>query len=179
VVAKDKDADSRLSLSIGNLKDMRAYEHDRQRMMKAAELVKRKARKSLAWSTVLQPKIHPSTTGISGKHERLRVEDVDPLDGLEYDADVRRVPHSLPGRLGGVPYKMELKLGDLVTARKPRKGSDGDFEVIPHVRSVIVLDDFIGLDPNVEEPWEYIRGQFEEDGITPALSYAEILSSGK
>jgi len=177
--AKDKEVDSRLSMPTGSEKDIRAYEHDRKKVKKAAELAKRKAQNSPAWSRVLhEPKTHSSNPiSFSGKHEKLRVEDVDPLEGLECDGDVRRMPHSPASR--GVPHKREVKLADLITARKPRKGNDGDFEVIPHVRSVIVLDDFAGLDLTVDEPWEYIRGQCEEDGIARARSYAEILSAGK
>jgi len=174
--ARDKDTDSRLSLSMGNLKDIRAYEHDRQKAKKEAELVKRKARNSPRWPRPLYgSKIHSSSPpALSGKHERLKVEDLDSLEGVEYDADVRRVPHSLPSR--GVIHKTEVKLTDLITPRKPRKGNDGDFEVIPHVRSVIVIDDFVGLDPSVEEPWECIYGQCEEDGVR-TRSYADILST--
>jgi len=158
---------------------MRAYEHDRQKVKKAAELVKRKARNSPGWSRTLQEaKVHsPSPAALSGKHERLTVEDVDPLEELEYDVEVRRLTHSHPSR--AVPRK-EVKIADLITARKPRKSKDGDFEVIPHVRSVIALDEFVsGLDPSVDEPWEHIGGQFEEDDIARTHSYAEILSAGK
>jgi hypothetical protein len=180
-MAKDKarDADSRLSSSTGTVKDMRAYEHDRQKVKKAAELVKRKARKASGWSRALHElKTHSSgPTASSGKRERLWLEDVDALDGLECEPDVGRMLHSLPSR--GVLNKREVKLADLVTARKPRKGKDGDFEVIPHVRSVVILDDCVGLDLSEDEPWEYIRGQYEEDVIVETRSYADILSAGK
>jgi hypothetical protein len=105
---------------MGSLKDIRMYEHDRQKAKKAAELVKRKARNSLGWLRApYESKIHPPT--LSGKHERLRVYDVDTLEGLEHDPDTRRMPHSIPSRT--VPHKTEVKLVDLVTPRKTRKSN--------------------------------------------------------
>jgi len=53
---------------------------------------------------------------------------------------------------------------------------DGDFEVIPPVRSVIALDDDTTPDLDFDEPWEHIYGV--EDVSTPAYepSYAKIAS---
>lgn len=56
----------------------------------------------------------------------------------------------------------------------------GDFEVVPHVRSVIVLDDVISHDLDIDEPWEHV--QRDEEGYAhtnkaEGLSYAHAVLS--
>lgn len=51
-----------------------------------------------------------------------------------------------------------------------------DFEVIPAVRSVIVLDEFIVPEPEVEEPWEYVSVDGEADTVVPP-SYAQVVAN--
>jgi len=58
--------------------------------------------------------------------------------------------------------------------KKPRRNAkDGDFEVIPHVRSVIALDDKAAPEPEIDEPWEHIYGA-DEDQLVHEPSYASI-----
>lgn len=90
--------------------------------------------------------------------------------------------------------RLEVPLEALVTTRKPRKGkgmcyspgdfrkrmfnasvTEGDFEIIPHVRSVIALDDDTTPDVEVDEPWEHIYGDDDEQP-DKELSYAAIAS---
>jgi len=179
----DKDTPlSATSPTLPSIKDMRAFEHDRQRVKKAADLVKMRARKEQGrWATLAKGGLYNSSRKITGslaseKGKRLDAEDVDGLDGSLADSgcDVDGVAFS--------PQPSEVKLSDLVAFRsKPRKGQDGDFEVIPHVRSVIVLDDITTHDLMVDEPWEHIYGSDEEEiaAATPTKgpSYAHILSS--
>jgi len=54
---------------------------------------------------------------------------------------------------------------------------EGDFEVIPLPRQVIVLDEFTVHDMDVDEPWEYVDGGNREMVDSP--SYAEIVSATK
>lgn len=54
---------------------------------------------------------------------------------------------------------------------------DSDFEVIPHVRSVIVLDDNAPDELDADEPWEHIYGTDSEDNR--GLSYAQVAALPK
>ncbi|KAJ7675804.1 hypothetical protein DFH06DRAFT_939481, partial [Mycena polygramma] len=170
----DKDALLAVSTpTLPSLKDVRAFEHDRQRVKKAADLVKMRARKSQGrWAALAKGELYNSSRKstppvVSEKQKRLRAEEVDTLDGSlaesRCDADaVASCDASQP---------TEVKLADLITFRKPRKGlgtfvvafsclsaerhSDGDFVVIPQ-RSVIVLDDIMSHDLLVDEPWDML-----------------------
>ncbi|KAI0045665.1 hypothetical protein FA95DRAFT_99591 [Auriscalpium vulgare] len=61
-------------------------------------------------------------------------------------------------------------------------GVDGDFEVVPHVRSVIVLEDSVGTPAmELDEPWEYISDTEEPEvqgagRKVGAVSYAQVVS---
>jgi hypothetical protein len=52
----------------------------------------------------------------------------------------------------------------------------GDFELIPHVRSVVALDDREYDTPEVEEAWEHVSSD-EDD--KKARSYAQVVSAAK
>jgi len=54
---------------------------------------------------------------------------------------------------------------------------DGDFEVIPHIRSVIVLDDNTPDGFGEDEPWEYVSNPDSEPN--KGLSYAEVAALSK
>ncbi|KAJ7044148.1 hypothetical protein C8F04DRAFT_1250749 [Mycena alexandri] len=133
-------------------KDVRAFEHDRQRVKKAADLVKMRARKGQSrWAALAKGELYTSSRKItpppvSEKQKRLRADDVDALDGLLGDngTDVDGVASC------DASPPSEMKLSDLVTFRKPRKALEGDFVVIPH-RSVIVLDDIASHELLVDE----------------------------
>ncbi|KAJ7069711.1 hypothetical protein C8F01DRAFT_1245898 [Mycena amicta] len=180
-VAADKDA--RLVASVPgspSLKDQRAYEHDRQRVMKAADLVKMRARKGQrGWAALAKGELYISSRKNafqpgSEKTKLLLPEDLVLEDEIAYDA-------AKVASLGGVAptsaQPVEVKLGDLVTTvRKPRKNTISDFVVIrPH--SVIPLDDITLHDLIIDEPWEHIYGiDDDESPATKALSYADILT---
>ena len=51
---------------------------------------------------------------------------------------------------------------------------DGDFEVVPHIRPVIVLDDNAIQDLDPDEPWEHVF--VVDDHPVDALSYAKVAS---
>lgn len=56
---------------------------------------------------------------------------------------------------------------------------DSDFEVVPSVRSVIVLDDF-SPDVPADEPWEYLSDSDSDSSSSTSTSpptYAQVLSS--
>jgi hypothetical protein len=70
----------------------------------------------------------------------------------------------------------KLKMIDLFTA--------DDFEVIPHIRSVIALDDDANHDMDLDEPWEHIYDNNGEgkasDGVSKfgRLTYARVAGTG-
>jgi hypothetical protein len=93
-----------------------------------------------------------------------------------------------------VDSRHEVPLAALVTTRKPRKGrgmccpslatskqrshnlvTEGDFEFVPHVRPVIVLDDVMTPDVEVDEPWEHVYGN-DDEYPDKDPSYATIAS---
>jgi len=82
---------------------------------------------------------------------------------------------------------VEVNLSEIMmlSQRKPRKLNAGDFEVIPHLRSVIALDDAaIAHDMDLEEPWEHIYVNNGEgkasDGVSKfgRLTYARVAGTG-
>lgn len=51
---------------------------------------------------------------------------------------------------------------------------DGDFEVVPHVRPVIVLEDNVIPELDIDEPWEHVS--LVEEHPVNALSYSKVTS---
>jgi len=168
------------------LKDVRAYERERQRVKKAAELAKTKERKERgtvpgrnAWgpwgdkskTTVARSEI--SWFGGKGVWDSENENENVEKGQLEAEWPATPVrPMSKEDCLG------EVKLADLVTPAK-RKNKDGGFEVIPLPRQVIVLDDFTVHDMDVDEPWEHVDGNENENEKVDGPSYAEIISATK
>lgn len=162
-------------------KDARAYEHERQRLKKAADFVKMRSRKARGteWSgnRAYQRSASVASTTPSEKGRRLQEEDSE--DG---DVEGPVLLDSRPENMGVVPLmaepsprppRYEVRLADFIRAGKPRKPKGhGDFEVIPHIRSVIVLDDNTPDEFGEDEPWEYVLNPDSEPD--KGLSYAEV-----
>jgi hypothetical protein len=156
------------------LRDVRAYEHDRQRVKKATDLAKMREMKSRntferrnrwgPWGD--KPKSVVRTGKISWFWGKEAAEsEPEKIEQLEADSPLTLV----------APKPSEVKLTDLVTPQKPRKTKGGDFEVIPAPRAVIVLDDFSVNDMDVDEPWEHVSGgEYEK---RTSFSYAQIVSA--
>jgi hypothetical protein len=160
----DKDASSALASSFPSLptiKDQRAYEHNRQRVKKAADVAKMRQKKRSG-----SPLFKLDRGIASEKYRRLRADDVDPLDGVLVESAQNRDEAGPP-----LPKASEVKLSDLLVRKQDRK-KEADFEVIPHIRSVIVLDDF-APDLAADEPWEHI----DAEPVSKAPSYAQVLVS--
>jgi len=155
-------------------RDVRAYEHERQRSKRAGELAIRRAKKAGAGKG----------KGGAGAAVGGRTADMgDPRRGKRavVDVAVDAVLVTAPSVRGFasvlVPPKKrsilsynahsdpsrEVDLSDLVvlSQRKPRKLREGDFELVPALPTVIALDDMPVLDMVVDEPWECVE---EEDG---------------
>ncbi|KAJ3766013.1 hypothetical protein FB446DRAFT_419535 [Lentinula raphanica] len=81
----------------------------------------------------------------------------------------------------------EVKLVDLIkptnSIRKPRKNKDTDFELVPPVRSVIVLDELAfmhdaPLPRDLEQEWQHVyhsESGDDSDASVSTLSYANVL----
>ncbi|KAI0313216.1 hypothetical protein OF83DRAFT_1175884 [Amylostereum chailletii] len=109
----------------------------------------------------------------------------------ELPARVHHGQHHVGHGRGGRATSTEVKLADLIRpAKSGKKPKDPDFELVPHVRSVIVLDDssaFAPGEPESDEPWEYLSSvalsdyNDDDDDDTDersrtVLSYAEIVA---
>jgi len=200
-----------------NEKDVRAYEIERQRVKKGAELAKRKAKKANVAFSVVGSGGHGQGRGWSesgagdwGKKEKVTAMDVDIeemlLAGRKTASSARvstserpvnrkdqtRVESSGGGRV--------VSLSELVvlTQKKSRKVKglpapfalriivtdlmskiEDDFEMIPPIRSVIVLDDALDAqDVDMDEPWEHVEPDFEavKKRNHNEASYAAILA---
>jgi hypothetical protein len=181
------------------LKDVRAYEHSRQLARRAAERMANRARKDKGWS-MCRGAIYDKTKCSccqSNKVKRLRPRDAKGLlDGEDLAGlgDTEENPQGELGPIQGAHPSQEVRLADLVMPTKPRKGkgssfpisgasdrhlhfiTEGDYEFIPHVRSVIVLDDGFSSDEHEQdEAWEHVHG--EEKTVGP--SYAEVVAIAK
>jgi len=160
----------------GLSKETRAHEHHRQRLKKTAETANLRVRK-LASATKQLSLSQPRTSANKVRKGSRSSGDVADVDDVPvYDANhVVEQPELISGRL-------EVSLADFVVTRKTRKGIDNDFEVIPHVRSVIILDDNQPHDIEIDEPWEHINGVDEDhrrsDPVKPS-SYAMVVAQAK
>ena len=114
------------------------------------------------------------------KHTVVRVEEASEGNG-----------HPATRSTSAAQLPLQVQLVDLlVPTRKSQKGKgtctsdvaletfvnravvDGDFEVVPHIRPVIVLDDDATPDLNLDEPWEHVF--VVDDYPVDALSYAKV-----
>lgn len=174
----------------------RAYEHERQRVKRAGDWAKRSARKATKGT------IRGTSVGrASAPHAARRVKNG--KVGLDVDVDVdavtpqgRDTEHPTDAGLlvslspsgdGGkdaskVVPGVEVNLAEIImlSQRKPRKPKVEDFEVIPHIRSVIALDDAANVhDMDLDEPWEHIYGEGKvPDGTFGRPSYARVAGTG-
>ncbi|KAF8634879.1 hypothetical protein AX15_000633 [Amanita polypyramis BW_CC] len=157
-------------------KEVRAYEHHRRRVKKTAETANLRVRK-LASATKQLSLSQPRT---STNKVRKGAGVFDDLLDLDIPAifDAAQGDEQPDLRRG----KAEVSLADFVVARKNRKGADNDFEVIPHVRSVIILDDDQLHDIEIDEPWEYINGIDDDQvcsDVGKPISYAMVAAQAK
>ncbi|KZT27633.1 hypothetical protein NEOLEDRAFT_106203 [Neolentinus lepideus HHB14362 ss-1] len=177
------EADKDLSSSI--LKAVRAFEHNRQRTKRAEDHVKAKAKKER--SKVLSGPVK-STGDAGGKGARKsksRSIWEDNVADRTVDENMALPPSKSWTASTRRPETMEVKLADLISTKtKSSKSKDSDFELIPHIQSVIVLDDTFLIEEDMsnvgpEEPWEHILGVEDEDAKASAPSYAQVVSQSQ
>lgn len=111
---------------LNNLKDLRAFEHDRQRVKKSADVAKMRARKAGLVDPSRVIKSSRDCSLPSQKEKLLREEDVDTLDGVFsptltlLDGTKTRRRESLITPVE--PVKREVKLEDLVVTLQRKAG---------------------------------------------------------
>jgi len=107
------------------------------------------------------------------------------------DVDVHDVLKGVRGAVAkkepNAALKPEVKLADLIkpgSIRKSRKNKDNDFEVVPAVRSVIVLDElaFMHDTPaprDLEQEWEHVYHSDGDDSDSSTIistpTYAHVV----
>jgi hypothetical protein len=108
------------------LKDDRAYEHERQRLKKAADFVKMRTKKARQGAGLSTTKGHARSlsSSLTEKGTRLNEDEEDPeRDNIDGQA----LSDSMKENLGFVavtmdqPSRHEVKLADLIRVGKPRK----------------------------------------------------------
>lgn len=140
-----------------------------RRSKKAAELANKssKTKNVHSWTTDLSPKTSFDLGFALNDDKAYDQELDDAFPALSHDMKPEEIapPNDRP----------RVQLADLVISKKPRrKIQDGDFEFVPPVRSVIVLDDNTTPEIDFDEPWEHIYGT--DDNRTSEPSYADIAS---
>lgn len=178
-------------------RDARAYEHERHRVKHAREWAKRRARKATkgliggtgigrAGATHAERRaksrkggldvdvyaVNPQSHTDRLAAELLKKASLSPSGDGGYDAS-----KAIPG------VKLNLSEIMVLSQRKPRKLNVDDFEVIPHIRSVIALDDPVNEhDMDLDESWEHIYVNNGEgkasDGKFGRPSYARVAGTG-
>ncbi|KAI5116813.1 hypothetical protein M0805_007094 [Coniferiporia weirii] len=165
---------------VGGLKERRAYEVARQHSKHPGD--RRKAREQ------------KTKRGAEGP-VRVRVAniDVNVSDEVAEAAKARTarsIDKKAPRNQGGA-REVIVRLADLISVAKVRKEKAGDFELVPHVRPVVALDDF---EPSGNgdaildfEDWEHVEscssssGSSDEDDAVNnaprAPSYAQVVLS--
>ncbi|KAL5533786.1 hypothetical protein ACEPAG_246 [Sanghuangporus baumii] len=177
-------------------KDRRAYEVARQRAKRLED--RRKARNQKAAK-------HGWLAGITGRGVRgaaqegdVREATVVNTDGLKWEATARE-SQSKPDTAGVAGLEVReaqvtVRLEDLIRVAKVRKQKAGDFEVVPHIRAVIALDesDFACDAEGTKIPtpsldfddWEHVASSSdtsssEDDEPCKAPSYAQVVSNAQ
>ncbi|KAF6748450.1 hypothetical protein DFP72DRAFT_820379 [Ephemerocybe angulata] len=180
-------------------KDTLAFEHDRQKAKKTLDRARTKARKAFGgWGAAHPPssrdRDRERTNGNAGQEARRVVaglEDRELAGLLSSPAETRIVQQDgmpLPVGVRKTPFT-EVRLADLVllAASAGEGGLDGEFELVPHVRSVIVLDEqqFQGQVGWEDGGWDVVESSESElssdDGALGKgvkASYAKVAASG-
>ncbi|EGN93595.1 hypothetical protein SERLA73DRAFT_189308 [Serpula lacrymans var. lacrymans S7.3] len=177
-------------------KDLRAHNLARVHAHKTVELSRKKERKERSALFKAAGILMPSRRGTGGggvKQGRRNfkgrgLDDVDAdVDGsmdytmeLAIDASLR----SSQNAHSPVSSLSEVSLSSLLSTKRKKasRTKDTEYEVIPRVRPVIVLDEIdessSDMEPN--EPWEHVPRTGEESKDAPwknGLSYALVLSA--
>ncbi|KAF9055769.1 hypothetical protein BJ165DRAFT_1398568 [Panaeolus papilionaceus] len=117
--------------------------------------------------------------------------DMSGVDSYFKKAQTHERVKSMSGELKGLDFglegigregsegRREVSLSELVyfaAQKKPRKNKGHDFEMIPALKTVIVLDDAESADVEMDEAWDHID-DLSMDGEVE-LSYAKVVAGG-
>ncbi|KAJ3853946.1 hypothetical protein EV368DRAFT_63676 [Lentinula lateritia] len=190
----DPTSDAALSLSssfpsFSSFKDQRAFEHERQctkRTEEYARTQEAKASKGLSKWRPASP-VHQRKTTSARKSKPVGFggseDEVNTLNALE------RV-RSAGTRKESSPIQNSVKLADLIkpgSVRKARKNKEADFELIPAVRPVIVLDELAFMHDapaprDLEQEWQHVyHSDGDESDASLSISsptYANVVLGG-
>lgn len=170
-------------------RDARAYEHERQRAKHAGEWAKRRARKATKGAGRASS-VHG---GRRAKSRKVGSDvEVDVFAVIPQGKDTERTKDGLGAGLlkrvfsgengtDAVP-KAKVNLSEIMvlSQKKLRSLNVDDFEVIPHIRSVVALDDIDHVhDLDLDEAWEHVYGEEKaSDGKFGRPSYARVAGTG-
>ncbi|KAJ4467316.1 hypothetical protein C8R41DRAFT_984829 [Lentinula lateritia] len=191
----DPTSDAALSLSssfpsFASFKDQRAFEHERQCAKRTEEYARTqdaKASKGLSkWRPALP--VHQRRTTSARKGRPVG------FGGSEDEANtpnvLERVRSAGTRKESSPVQNSEVKLADLIkpgSVRKARKNKEADFELIPAVRPVIVLDELafmhdVPAPRDLEQEWQHVYHSDGDDSdaslsiSTP--TYANVVLGG-
>ncbi|OBZ68635.1 hypothetical protein A0H81_11539 [Grifola frondosa] len=160
------------------VKAVRAYERERQRTKKAVDWERTRERRERQRNTGGHAAriCTRHCRGASGRHSRRMREGND--DERESEGTCGE-PHSPDASARSAGSSDEVDIARLIRPAKARKSKLADFEIVPNIPSVIVLDDYTMAEPEMDEPWEHIMvDELEEKAITvEAPSYARVVAS--
>ncbi|CCM02762.1 uncharacterized protein FIBRA_04870 [Fibroporia radiculosa] len=177
------------------LKAVRAHAHGRQRTMRAVELERKQQEREQKkqWRTALResaagadsadacPKRTSKSGRVSGRKmgargiglETAEAERSPRDDGLE-ELTEDDSESSSDEDLGPVQAR-EVALADLIKPAKIRRRGAGDFELIPSLPSVVVLDELSPIAYEMDEAWQHITADEINEKVVP--SYAQVAAS--
>lgn len=175
-------------LSASALKDRREHERARQRAKKAGDRAKGRKGHAYAHGHADIPHVKAEREKRGGSGGGMGGGGLVPGADAEWDAaraapdDVDLVRAQIAFGVFGAAWARkevrEVRLADLVRPAKKahrKQGCDADFELVPHIRSVIALDDAMDDASELDEPWEYVSGETEGE-VRKAPSYAQVVA---
>ncbi|KAJ3984912.1 hypothetical protein F5890DRAFT_1474154 [Lentinula detonsa] len=174
--------------SFASFKGQRAFEHDRQRAKRTEDYIRTQEVK--AFRTLSKPT--PALSERQKKDVSTRKDRPIGSSVLDDEADLHSILEGVRNPIATkepstVQQNVEVKLVDLIkpgSIRKTRKNKDSEFELIPAVRPVIVLDEvaFMRDTPpprDLEQEWQHIYHSDSDDSETsvptPSPTYANVV----
>ncbi|KAJ3933496.1 MAG: hypothetical protein NXY57DRAFT_998545, partial [Lentinula lateritia] len=174
----DPTSDAALSLSssfpsFASFKDQRAFEHERQCAKRTEEYARTQDAKAPKGLSKWRP------VGFGGSEDEANTPNV-----------LERVRSAGTRKESSPVQNSEVKLADLIkpgSVRKARKNKEADFELIPAVRPVIVLDELafmhdVPAPRDLEQEWQHVYHSDGDDSdaslsiSTP--TYANVVLGG-
>ncbi|RXW24534.1 hypothetical protein EST38_g1312 [Candolleomyces aberdarensis] len=182
-------------------KDTLAYEHDRQKYKKTLDRAKSRAKKAFSWGNSGSGSPRRASHGQPAPERNIKAGEEDKELASEFfqvgNVQVQRRKNSV---VCSGPGFTEVKLAELVVlaaapdengdqakgatkkkrTRVGKGGLDGDYEVVPHLRSVIVLEDQHAPEMDLDD-WECVEDESSDDGaekkVLGKTTYATVAAA--